>query len=212
MDKNSKVIALITILLTLVVIFSVTSYLSPRLDFIIQFSRDYPLIGPVVIILWRILAIVIPPLPGGIVSLALIPVFGWFPSFVYGTVGLLIGATISFFLARKFREPLVKKFVPLQQLHKWQGKLSDRTEFLTFLVIRLTTEPILDFISYIAGLSKISFIKFFIATFIILLPNALTYYLGETIYKSIYQENFYLAAVLILIIGFVYYRLLSKVR
>lgn len=158
-------------------------------------------LGPILLILWRTLGMVIPPIPGGIVSLALIPVLGWFASFVYASIGILLGCTIAFFLARRYREPLVKRFVTLQMLHQWEGKLSQEKEFWAFVVIRFTTGPIMDFISYIAGLSKVSFKTFFLASLISLLPDAVYYYLGD----RLYSHNPYLGAgAFIVFIIFVY--------
>lgn len=209
-NKHKHIIAGSTIGLTILSVFVIASIITPNLEAITDFSIKYPFLAPIAIILWRILAVVIPPLPGGLVSLALIPVFGWFASFLYATTGLMIGAAISFLLARRFREPLVKKFVPLQQLHSWEGKLSNKNEFWVFLGIRMSTEAIMDFISYIAGLSKISFTKFIVATFISLIPNALIFYLGETVYKEFYQKNAFLAVLVILILGLIYYKIFSR--
>jgi uncharacterized membrane protein YdjX (TVP38/TMEM64 family) len=210
MNKHTNYIAGSTILLVIISIFVVSALITPNLEALIQFSKDYPVLAPIIIISWRALAIIIPPIPGGLVSLALIPVFGWFWSFIYATIGLLIGANVAFFLARWFREPLVRKLVPLQQLHSWEDKLSSKKEFYGFLIIRLTTEPILDFISYIAGLSKISFWKFFTATFISLLPNIVLFYIGEEVYKRFYQQNAFLALILVLVIGVGYYIFINR--
>ena len=158
---KSKYAVLITLGFTLSLFFFLIWWIPPRADAFIAFSEAHRFIGPVLVILWSILAIVVPPIPGGIISFALIPVFGWFWSFVYATIGLLIGTSIAFWLARRFREPLAQRFVPLQELHQWEQRFSQRMEFFAFLGIRFTTGPIMDFISYAAGLSSISFRKFF---------------------------------------------------
>jgi uncharacterized membrane protein YdjX (TVP38/TMEM64 family) len=140
------------------------------------------------IILWRIIGTVIPPIPGGLLALAMIPVFGWFLAYLYGAIGLVIGCSIAFWLARIFGEGIVTSFIPLKQLHKLEDKLSQKDEFFAFLLIRFTTGAILDFVSYVAGLTKISFKTFFIATLISILPDALYYYLGGAIYSRAAPE------------------------
>lgn len=182
--KYKKLIIGITVISPFV-LFAIISFFTTRFNEpIIEFTKNYPLVAPLIIIGWRIVGMVIPPIPGGAVSIAMIPIFGWFWSFIYASVGLLIGCSISFLLARKYREPLVEKFVPLKQLHTWEDKVSDNMHFATFVAIRFTTGPVLDFISYVAGLSKISFTKFFIATALTLIPDALFYYLGDNIYQA----------------------------
>ena len=199
MNKHSQLIGLTTFLLSAIGIFLLIVIVPPHLSTITALSQKHWILGALLIILWRIIAIVIPPVPGGIVSFALVPVFGWFLSFVYATIGVLIGTTIAFYLARRYQEPLVKRFVPLQQLHQWQGKLSKKTEFFAFLGIRLATAPVLDFISYIAGLSTIRFSTFISVVAIGILPDALIYYLGEELYKQLYKESAYLGVLSLLI-------------
>lgn len=183
MNKQTKLIAAITIISPILGLSLLLSWVPQHTERLIQITQENPTMAPLVLISWRIIGIIIPPIPGGIVSIALIPVFGWFWSFVYAAVGVLVGSSIAFLLARRFREPLVKRFVPLQQMHQWEDKFTKDTKFMTFLAIRFTTGPILDFISYVAGLTKISYKNFFLTTAITLLPDAFYYYVGEEVYK-----------------------------
>lgn len=194
--------AVITITLTLALVIIVPA----NQEAITAFAIQHPILAPFIVILLRILAMVIPPIPGGIFSYALIPTFGWLLSYIYAFIGVTIGAVIAFVIARKFREPLIAKFVPLQQLHKWENQLSSRTEFMAFLIIRLTTGPIMDFISYVAGLTRISFKKFLLVTMIAELPSMVGYYLGEEVYQQFAaQDNQYVGVVLLIVIAFAFY-------
>jgi len=204
-QKPPKILGFLTLLLTG---FSLTLFVflvPSNLDAIIVFAKEHALLAPFLVIFWRMLAIVIPPLPGGVVSLAFLPAFGWFWSFIFAEMGVLLGTSIAFYIARKFREPFVRRFVPLQELHHWEEKLSARTEFLGFLVIRFTTGPVMDFISYVAGLSKISYSRFIIATLISILPDALYFYAGEKFYHTFYQENAYWSFVALAFFAIVVY-------
>ncbi len=171
----------LSILFCILLIFFLPTYQEP----ILQFTIAHPILAPAILIVWRLIGVVIPPIPAGILAFTLIPILGWFWVFFYSTMGLLSGAVIAFLLARKFREPLVKRFVPLQELNKWEGKLDDKTELWGFILVRLTTGPVMDFISYLAGLTKLSFGKFFLATLLSLIPSAIGYYVGETAYNKI---------------------------
>jgi uncharacterized membrane protein YdjX (TVP38/TMEM64 family) len=194
--------ALLTILSVLILLFVIPANEKELTKFTIQ----HPLLAPLLIILFRAIAIIIPPIPGGILSFALIPILGWFWSYLYAVIGVTIGATVAFFIARKFREPIVARFVPLKQLHLWEKKVSHKTEFVAFLVLRLTTGPIMDFISYLAGLTKISFKKFLLITLIAELPSSLAYYLGGKVYQRITEQNSsYFGLGFLLILGILYF-------
>lgn len=158
-------------------------------DDLIKIINDNPLIGPVLLIAWRVIGIIVPAIPAGVVSFAVVPVFGWFKTYLYTLSGILIGTSISFFLARRFKEPLVTKFVPLKKLHKLEDKLSERKRFAAIFVIRLFTVPVMDFSSYAAGLTRISFPKFFLATLISSLPDIAIFYFGEQLFKTFFGKS-----------------------
>jgi uncharacterized membrane protein YdjX (TVP38/TMEM64 family) len=172
-----------------------------HVDEVIVFATNHPVLAPLLIICWRAIGIIIPPIPGGIVSIALIPVFGWFWSFIYASIGVLIGCSVAFFLARIYGPALVGRFVPLKKIEKWEKQISETSKFWAFLAIRFTTGPILDFVSYMVGLTKISFKTFFLATAVSLLPDALYYYLGEAFFRR--SSKYLLVAVLVLVV--IYY-------
>ena len=157
--------------------------------------------GIVFFIVVRAIAIIIPPIPGIIVDLPGTIYFGWPLGFIYGEIGIMLGATVSFFIAKKFREPLVKKFVSLQKIHTWEDKLSENDKFWTLFSIRLVANPLFfDVISYAAGLTKIRFSRFFIATFFSNIPYMfLIYYFGEISFNmGIYYFISFILALLII--------------
>lgn len=210
MHKHINIAALLTFSLSLVSVILLIAFVPQNLETISAFAHKNWLLGALLIILWRILSIVVPPIPGAIVSFALIPIYGWFLSYVFASIGIILGTSIAFFLARKYREPFVKRFIPLQQLHMWEGKLSGKTEFFAFLGIRFATGSILDFISYVAGLSKISYPKFLLATCIAMLPDALLYYLGEELYSQFSKQSSYFGIVVLIIIAGAYFVIRKK--
>lgn len=164
-------------------------FLHPYQHEIAQFCKQYPVLAPFILILWRFIGVVIPPIPGGVLAYTLIPILGWFWTFFYSAIGLLLGACVAFFIARKYREPVVHRFVSLQSLQKWESKLSSNTELWGFILLRMTTQPIMDFMSYLAGLSNLRFWKFFVATVISLLPSAFSYYVAEITYNKVVEES-----------------------
>jgi uncharacterized membrane protein YdjX (TVP38/TMEM64 family) len=126
------------------------------------------------------LAIILPPLPGGLIGLAGIPFFGWQYALLYDCIGTLIGSIVAFLIARKFGPKLLQHFGFAQQVDEWgEGRMSRDLGFKTFLLLRILTDYIFDIISYAAGLTRITFTNYLFATILGTLPlKFLIFYLG----------------------------------
>jgi uncharacterized membrane protein YdjX (TVP38/TMEM64 family) len=147
---------------------------------------EYPIFAPIIFIIVRMLPVLIPPIPGILIDAIGIAIFGWFWGFIYALIGLMISMMIAFYLGRLFREPLVKKFVPLKKMHEWEDRLNENQKFMGLLFIRIITISFLDATSYVIGLTTISATKYFFATLIVTAPSIfLIYYFGDLIAKNI---------------------------
>lgn len=149
---------------------------------------DYGAIAPLAFVIFRSLTVILPPLPGIVVDLPGILVFGWLRGFLLAEIGIMLGAMVAFFIARKFREPVVKRFAPLQKLHQLEDKVSERKKFWSLVAFRLPANIVFDYISYAAGLSKIGPVKFFFATLTGNIPSTFSFYYfgGLTFQKGIF--------------------------
>src|SRR3989338_8776276 len=172
---------------------------------VILLIKTHSYLGPTLLIIWRIIGIIVPAIPAGVVSFAAVPVFGWLKTYIYTVVGILIGTSISFWLARRFREPLVSRFVPLKKLHQLEGELSERKRFLAVVALRLFTVPVMDFSSYAAGLTRISFPKFFLATLIASIPDIGIFYFGEKLYETVFGKSVIIAVGALFFMGAGYF-------
>ena len=172
---------------------------------VITVIKTHPYLGALLLILWRIVGIIFPAIPAGVVSFAVVPIFGWLKTYIYTLTGIMIGTSISFFLARKFREPLVKRFVPIKRLHELEDRLTERQKFWAIVGIRLFTVPVMDFSSYAAGLTRISFPKFFLATLIASIPDIAIFYFGEQLYKTFFGRSIIIAVGGLFFIGTGYF-------
>src|SRR3990167_8577070 len=172
---------------------------------VILLIKTHSYLGPTLLILWRIIGIIVPAIPAGVISFAAVPIFGWFTTYIYTVTGIMIGTSISFFLARKFREPLVERFVPIKKIHKLEDRLTERQKFLGLVVIRLFTVPVMDFSSYAAGLTRISFPKFFLATFIASIPDIGIFYFGEKLYQTFFGKQIIIAVAVLFFLALGYF-------
>lgn len=190
----------------LIVLLLILIFFNPyRLDSTLEFTREHLYIGAILLVLLRIIGMIVPMIPGGIVSFAVVPIFGWFATYIYTALGIFIGTSIAFLLARIYREPLVARFVSLKRIHELEKQISGRKQFIAIFAFRLFTVPVVDISSYIAGLTKISYKKFALATFLATLPETLIFYFGEEIYKRLFGKNLFIGVIAMLIIGSIYF-------
>ncbi len=99
---------------------------------------------------------------------------GLFLAIVFGILGSLAGATISFYISRKGGYTVVKKFVSEEDL-EFATIWFERNGFWAVLFGRLLPFIPFDGISYASGLTPIKFRDFIIPTFIGLIPRVIFY-------------------------------------
>lgn len=164
--------------LFIVALFILSSYLvRTNIEVIKNFIGNSAL-GILIYILITIFAIVIAPIS----MMPLIPVaaniFGWVQTGVINVIGWFIGAVIVFFISRKYGTPLIKKFVSLDKISKFESKIPKDKMFVSILLLRMTV-PI-DILSYALALfTKVKFKTYAIATFLGIIPFSFAFsYLG----------------------------------
>jgi len=149
------------------------------------FLLDYPVIAPLIFIFIRILPVVIPPIPGLIIDAVGVAVFGWFYGFIYALIAIVTASMISFYIGRKFREPLIGKFISIKKIHELEDKISDKQKFWALVGIRFVSSPFFDIINYVAGLTKIKASHYFLSSIIVSAPlGFVIYYFGGIILNA----------------------------
>lgn len=125
--------------------------------------RQLGVFGPIIFTLVQIVQVVIPVIPGGIVSLTGQVVFGYLWGFIYNYFGIMIGSIIAFFLARRYGEFFVKCFVSDETYDKYLGwtKNENRFAWILGILFFLPAAPD-DILCMIAGLTTLPFKKFII--------------------------------------------------
>ena len=106
--------------------------------------------GILIYILITIFAIVFAPVS----MMPLIPlasnIYGIFFSAIINIIGWTIGSFIVFFICRKYGVKLIKKFVSLENIYKWENKIPKKKVFFTLILLRMTV-PV-DILSYALSL------------------------------------------------------------
>lgn len=134
----------------------------------------------------KILAIVWPPLPGSLFTFGAIPFIGWFQSYLVDLVGGLMGASIAYFLGRKFGYPFLEKVFNPGLVQKIQQiKIRKNREIESVFMGRMAgAGNIMELVCYGAGVLRVRFSSFFIASFLASLFALPLYYIGGNILKG----------------------------
>lgn len=188
-------------ILTLTALILILIFSNPfQANSVLEFLSNHLLIGVLFLIVLRTISNILPVIPAGMIIFAAVPILGWFTAFASNMAGLLLGKSVAFFLARIYREPLVERFASLNKIHKLEKQVSGKKQFIALVAFKLFTVPVVDISSYVIGLTKISYMKFVLATFLAALPTIATFYLGNEVYQRIFGKNLFLGIVTILIV------------
>ena len=113
------------------------------------------------------LQIVFAPIPGYVVQVAAGFLYGPFWGGVYGSLGLMVGATLAFWLARMFGRPLAERLVGSDRLDQWETVTHSTSTAIWFILL---LGPTGDVPYFLAGLSSVSFLKILVITFVLRVP------------------------------------------
>ena len=98
-------------------------------------------------------------------------IWGWFWTAIFSIIGWTLGAVIAFALARSYGVPLVKKFISMKKLEKFENFIPKKNIFWGIAFLRMAV-PV-DVLSYALGLfSRIKFRDYTWATLIGIAPIA----------------------------------------
>jgi uncharacterized membrane protein YdjX (TVP38/TMEM64 family) len=123
-------------------------------------------LGPLVLVVLLVTQSVVAPLPSPPILMATGYVYGPWIGFAIGWVGLLLGASACFVLARGFGRQFAERFVRPQHLASVDGYVSTRTgaTLLALVSMRVLMPPLFDAVSYACGLVRMPFLWFALGT------------------------------------------------
>ncbi|GAB3530709.1 TVP38/TMEM64 family protein [Photobacterium alginatilyticum] len=155
---------------------------------IVEVVKHSGMAGPLVIIAAIATAIVFSPLPSAPIAMAAGAIYGHFEGTIYVFVGSLIGASAAFGVAR---------VLGLQAAHAWldqrfpDWKLGDQKRLMWLVMVtRLMPFMSFDLVSYVAGVTVLSYGRFLLATAVGILPACfLLAYLGEAAIEQSFTLN-----------------------
>ena len=143
-------------------------------------------LAPLISVILRTAAIVIAQIPGTPIDLINLAFFNKMTGFILAEISVMLGSSINFYIARKFGEPVVSKFIDISKIHIWEERINKASGFWGMVLIRMGTIVICDYISYVSGLTRTSFARFFSTSLIASLPlvGAFYYFGGILVEKE----------------------------
>lgn len=168
------------------------------IDFLMVRIRELGVVGPLLLMLLMILAIVFNPLPSAPIALAAGAVYGHTLGTIYIVTGAELGAIIAFLIARFAGHEVVSRYLGR---HLSLSRLSSQNALMVAVFVsRLIPFMSFDLVSYLAGLSPLKLWRFAAATLLGLIPVSFTLaHLGE---EAVYADTGSLVSI-ILAVGLV---------
>lgn len=179
--------------------------------------KSYGSFAPIAFIVIEIIQIVAAVIPGAPIEIMSGVLFGSVWGIIWCVAGVYIGTVIVFTLVRKFGRPLVNKFFPNNKLDAIKLFNDEKKLALTaFILLAIPGTP-KDFITYIAGLTKINPFKFFFLAAAARTPSlSISVFMGANLGKGEFFTSFITLLVILAlaIVGYIvkYYYYDKKVK
>ncbi|WP_273832203.1 TVP38/TMEM64 family protein [Guptibacillus sedimenti] len=201
----------IALLLTILMIFlinppwleRVRSMLSlESLSLLADYFRSLGVWAPIISIALMIAQGILAPLPSFVITAANGLAFGIPFGFLISWTGGMAAAIVMFWLARLLGAGFVERVTKQNHLLHQANRYSGKNGFFLIFVARLIPIVSFDFISFLAGLSRISFRSFFVATALGQIPGTILYTIvGHDVANlDEYQTRFLWTSVIIVLL------------
>ncbi len=210
-------ISLIVVLFLIANYFLYTSDILSNTDQLVSLIEGYGAWSYIVFVLIVIAEILAAPIPGLIIYTAGGIIFGVWLGGTLALIGNIIGASIAFFLARKFGDNF--SFDIDEKKQKLIDKFSDKYGGYTMFLLRVNPFTSTDIFSYLAGFTKMKYFKFILGTTLGLAPFVyLQAYFGSDIILQnktlvsvfVTLSIFYLIGIVYLILKLLYKKTKKK--
>lgn len=201
--KTQLVIKITLLLLVVAVIAWITVKYGPHItelvanpDKLDAFLSSYGNIGAVIFIGLQILQVIIAAIPADLVQIAGGFVFGTWLGVLYSIIGITIGSVIAFYISRALGLSLLKIFISKENLEKFSFLINNPKSKMVMVILLLIPGLPKDIFSYIAGLTPIKPLTFFIISTAARLPSLLmTCYVGANMQQGKYATAAIVSAI-----------------
>lgn len=187
LKKTYKIVAILTIMLTLYISMKSHSYITPYE--IKKFLIGFGILAPIIyIILFTFVPLTL--FPDALLAISAGLVFGIAAGILYTIIGALSGGTLAFYISRKLgKDKVSKKFSKYDKMYS----LIEKRGFLLILCLRLIPLIPFDVISYVSGVTNVKYKDYMLATILGILPGVIILVsLGDAV-SSVEQSRMYIS-------------------
>ncbi|MCI1858938.1 MAG: VTT domain-containing protein [Sporolactobacillus sp.] len=156
------------------------------------FLNSYGGISIFVFIGFQLLQVIIAVIPGEVPEIAGGFVYGALLGSLYSLIGIAIGSTIAFYLARLFGGSLLRLFIEEKRMEKLSLLVNSRKSQLTTLILFLIPGMPKDLLCYIAGLTPVRPLGFLMVSMAARIPSLVV---ACSIGANLQKENYIAAAI-----------------
>jgi uncharacterized membrane protein YdjX (TVP38/TMEM64 family) len=161
-----------------------------------KFIASYGSISALVYILTQAIQVVVFVIPGEIVQIAGGYIFGTWLGVLYSVGGILLGTVISFLAARLVGFRLLKSILPPRKLEEFGFLINNPKAEIAMFVLFLVPGIPKDSLVYIAGLTPVKPLRFFLVSMIARFPGILgSAYIGANLQQKDYLPVWILSGV-----------------
>ena len=125
------------------------------------FLSKYGAYAGIIFIIIQFLQVTIVPLPAAITTLAGVALFGFWPTFFYSVVGMMIGSMLAFYLGRKFGVKLIIWLFGKSAYDKYVKFTQGKDKIVLTLMFLFPFFPD-DLLCIVAGITDMKYWQFFI--------------------------------------------------
>jgi uncharacterized membrane protein YdjX (TVP38/TMEM64 family) len=164
-------------------------------------------LAPLVFILLQALQVIFAPIPGEATGFIGGYLFGAPLGLLYSTIGLTIGSTLAFLIARWLEEHYVKRWIPGEILKKFDFLMERQGALISFILFILPGFP-KDYLCFVLGLSHMPLKLFLLICTVGRIPGTLLLTLqGAKVYKGDYYSTLIILGLCLgLVVTLGYYR------
>jgi len=150
-----------TVLTITFIVYGIWNHLFSSQESLKRFLEFFGIWAPIIFILFQLIQVIFPILPGSIGCIAGIIFWGPFVGTIYNYIGICLGSFAAFYLSRRFGNNFVKTITNNKLYSKYKYLIEENSKFDKWfaLAIFFPLAPD-DFLCYLAGLTKITYKKF----------------------------------------------------
>lgn len=143
-----------------------------------DYKHENLLMTSVILAVYNTISIVIPPLPSVTVNFVAVKYYSWPILALLVTGAEMVGYALAFLFSSMSHDLIYHLFPNMHKFDRFKKRLNTKTNLVDLTIIQFLSKPAGDYMAVFAGILRLNFPKFMIATVASTLPyNMLLFYM-----------------------------------